>query len=114
ASMGRLALYTPILQRRALYQACMFAAFSLFWTTTPLLLASPAFGLTQNGIALFALAGAAGAIATPIAGRLADRGRTTPATAFAMLLAITAFLLAHLCAGGSMPQLALLTFAGIL
>ncbi|MGO4439589.1 MFS transporter [Rhizobium sp. RAF56] len=114
ASMGHLALHRPVLQRRALYQASLFGAFSLFWTTTPLLLASPAYGLTQNGIALFALAGAAGAIASPIAGRLADRGMTTPATAFAILLSITAFLLAHLCAGGSMPQLALLTFAGIL
>src|SRR5471032_1142268 len=30
-------------------------AFSLFWTTTPLLLAGPAFRLSQGGIALFAL-----------------------------------------------------------
>ncbi|MFH7479342.1 MFS transporter, partial [Pseudomonas syringae pv. tagetis] len=49
ASMGHLALTSRVLQRRALYQAGMFGAFSLFWTTTPLLLASPAFGLTQNG-----------------------------------------------------------------
>jgi len=114
SSMGHLALHTPVLQRRALYQACMFGAFSLFWTTTPLLLASPAFGLTQNGIALFALAGAAGAIASPIAGRVADRGWTRLATAFAMTLAILAFLIGHLSGGGSLLALITLTISGIM
>ncbi|TXI07754.1 MAG: MFS transporter [Rhizobium sp.] len=114
ASMGHLALHTPVLQRRALYQACMFGSFSLFWTTTPLLLASPSFGLTQNGIALFALAGAAGAVASPIAGRLADRGWTKPATTFALVLAIVAFLLGHYSGGGSLPALITLTLSGIM
>jgi hypothetical protein len=95
ASMAHLALHSRVLQRRALYQAGMFGAFSLFWTTTPLLLASPAFGLTQNGIALFALAGAAGAIASPIAGRLADRDLSRIASTMAMLCGIVAFLISH-------------------
>ncbi|MFI4980404.1 MAG: MFS transporter, partial [Nevskiales bacterium] len=51
-SMWMLARTTPILRRRALYQACLFGAFSLFWTTVPLLLAGPAFGLTQIGYGL--------------------------------------------------------------
>jgi predicted MFS family arabinose efflux permease len=114
ASMGHIALRTPVLQRRAIYQACLFGAFSVFWTTTPLLLASPLFGLTQNGIALFALAGAAGAVASPIAGRLADRGLTRYATAFAMILAIVALLIAHASGGGSTLALATLTLSGIL
>ncbi|WP_349958633.1 MFS transporter [Rhizobium sp. ZPR3] len=114
SSMGHLALHTPVLQRRALYQACMFAAFSLFWTTTPLLLASPAFGLTQNGIALFALAGAAGAVASPIAGRVADRGWTKLATAFAMVLAIIAFFIGHVSGSGSLLALITLTLSGIM
>jgi predicted MFS family arabinose efflux permease len=114
SSMGHLALHTPVLQRRALYQACMFAAFSLFWTTTPLLLASPTFGLTQNGIALFALAGAAGAVASPIAGRVADRGWTKLATAFAMLLAIIAFFIGHVSGSGSLLALITLTLSGIM
>jgi len=114
ASMGHLALHTRLLQRRAIYQACMFGAFSLFWTTTPLLLASPVFGLSQNGIALFALAGAAGAIASPIAGRLADRGMSQAATAAAMLLAIGALLLAHWSSSGSTMALAMLTLSGVL
>jgi predicted MFS family arabinose efflux permease len=114
ASMGQLIVDMPVLRRRAIYQACLFAAFSLFWTTTPLLLASPLFGLSQNGIALFALAGAAGAIASPIAGRMADRGLTGPATAFAMLLTTAALLLAHFSGGGSTLSLAMLTVSGIL
>jgi len=114
SSMGRLAVTTPILQRRALYQACMFGAFSVFWTTTPLLLAGPEFGLSQGGIALFALAGVAGAIAAPIAGRWADRGLTRPATIFALLLVSASFLMTHLAPHGSTLALGLLTAAAIL
>jgi predicted MFS family arabinose efflux permease len=114
ASMARLAISSRVLQRRALYQAGMFGAFSLFWTTVPLLLASPAFGFTQNGIALFALAGAGGAIASPIAGRLADRGLTKMATTLAMLFAMASFLISHFATDGSTLAIGLLTAAAIL
>ncbi len=90
-SIKQIALTTPVLQRRALYHAAMFGGFSLFWTVTPLLLASPAIGLTQRGIALFALAGAAGVVASPIAGRIADRGWGKIATGIALLAAIGSF-----------------------
>ncbi|WP_157020270.1 MFS transporter [Mesorhizobium xinjiangense] len=113
ASMAKLAMTTPILQRRALYHACLFGAFSLFWTTTPLLLAGPEFRLSQGGIALFALAGVAGAVAAPIAGRLADRGWTRPATALAMLAVAGAFLITHLAPTGSKLALGILTAAAI-
>jgi predicted MFS family arabinose efflux permease len=112
-SMAHLALKTPVLQRRALYQACMFGAFSLFWTATPLLLASPAFGISQAGIALFALAGVAGVVAAPIAGRLADRGLTRPATACAMASVAVAFLITQIVAPGSTLSLGLLVAAAI-
>jgi predicted MFS family arabinose efflux permease len=114
ASMGHLVASMPVLRRRALYHACMFGAFSLFWTTTPLLLAGPAFRLSQGGIALFALAGVAGAIAAPLAGRVADRGWIRPATAIAMLCAVAAFALTHLVALGAKGSLALLVTAAIL
>ena len=102
---------TPVLQRRAAYHACLFASFSLFWTAVPMLLAGPAYGLSQRGIALFALAGAAGALTAPLAGRLADAGWGRLVTFVALLTVAAAFLLARLGSGGS---LAALVVAGIL
>ncbi|MFJ3466163.1 MFS transporter [Pseudomonas sp. NPDC090203] len=81
----------PVLRQRAFYQACMFATFSLFWTAVPLELARN-HGLSQSQIAIFALVGAIGAIAAPIAGRLADAGHTRVASRFAMLFAALSFL----------------------
>ncbi len=111
--MGLLARLTPTLQRRATYHACLFATFSLFWTTVPLLLADM-FHLSQQGIALFALAGVAGAIAAPVAGRAADRGWSKAATGLAML-AVAAFLLLSLLGlSESNASLATLVLAAIL
>jgi predicted MFS family arabinose efflux permease len=113
ASMLHLARDTPMLRRRALYQAGLFGAFNLFWTTVPLVLAGPAFHMSQTGIALFALVGAAGAISAPIAGRLADRGWTRPATAVALLLTTGGFALTLLAAPGSPLSLAAFVAAAI-
>lgn len=93
ASLWRLFLTQPVLRRRAAYHAGLFGAFSLFWTVTPLMLATPAFHLSQTGVAVFALVGMAGAIASPIAGKLADSGHTLMATAAALLLGVVSFLL---------------------
>jgi predicted MFS family arabinose efflux permease len=112
-SMGQLALRTPILQRRAVYQACLFGAFSLFWTTTPLLLAGPGFHLSQAGIALFALAGVAGAVAAPLAGRMADLGWSRATSGLSMLAVAAAFLMTHVGTAGSTLSLALLVAAAI-
>lgn len=82
-SMAGLMRGMPALRWRAVYQALMFAGFNMFWTAVPLMLGER-FGLGEHGIGLFALAGAGGALAAPVAGRLADRGLTRPATAGAM------------------------------
>jgi predicted MFS family arabinose efflux permease len=113
ASLWWLARTQPVLQRRALDQACLFGAFSLFWTTVPLFLSSPAFGLSQRGIALFALAGVAGAIAAPISGRLADRGQSRAVSIVAMLMVAGGFLISLVAQDGSTLSLALLTIAAI-
>ena len=111
ASLPGLVRATPLLRRRAFYQGMMFAGFSAFWTGVPLLLAH-AFGFDQRGIALFALAGAAGALAAPWAGRLADRGLTRPATGAALAVALAAFVLAGWAA--ARQSLAGLTAAALL
>jgi predicted MFS family arabinose efflux permease len=112
-SMLRLMVTEPMLRRRALYHACLFGAFSLFWTTVPLLLAGPLFKLSQGGIALFALAGVSGAIAAPLTGRIADKGWSRPATIFAMLAVACAFLMTELIELGSTYSLIWLVVAGI-
>ncbi|PWC59461.1 MFS transporter [Azospirillum sp. TSH7] len=109
-SLGRLLVRTPVLQRRTVYQTMMFAAFSLYWTSVPLLLMGAPFHLSQRGIALFALSGAAGALVAPIAGRIADRGWTRPATGFALAMAALSFFVARAGEG----SIALLVLAGLL
>lgn len=83
-SMWALLRTSAALRRRAIYHTFSFATFSLFWTTVPLLLAGPYFNLSQGQIALFALAGVAGAVAAPVAGSMADRGLTRPGTIIAL------------------------------
>ncbi len=90
-SMAGLLRDIPFLRWRAAYQALLFGAFNLFWTAVPLMLADR-FALSERGIGLFALAGAGGALAAPIAGRLADRGLSRITTAGAMIAVGTAFL----------------------
>ena len=111
ASLWTLLRETPILQRRAIYQAALFASFTLFWTMTPILLAGPLFQFSQQDIALFTLAGAIGVIAAPIAGRMADSGHTKIGTGFSIASVAVAFLLAQIGGHGSLVALVM---AGIL
>jgi predicted MFS family arabinose efflux permease len=112
-SLWTLFAATPVLRRRAAYHAGLFGSFSLFWTVTPLMLAGPQFHLSQTGIAIFALVGMAGAVASPIAGRLADAGHTLPATAAALLLGVLGFALPMIAPGSRNVALALLVLASI-
>ncbi|KGS78303.1 major Facilitator Superfamily protein [Burkholderia pseudomallei MSHR7334] len=69
------------------------AAFSAFWTAIGLRLAAAPFDLGLHGIAMFAFAGATGAIVTPFAGLAGDRGRERDALRgahVAMLAALAA------------------------
>lgn len=112
ASLLKLFKQTPILRRRAFYQACLFGAFSLFWTTVPLRLADQ-YGLSQQGIALFALVGVAGAIAAPIAGRLADKNWSRALTLSAITIAVVSFIILALVHSKSNVSLVLLFIAAI-
>ncbi|MCY9664341.1 MFS transporter, partial [Paenibacillus alginolyticus] len=113
-SMLHLLRTTPILRRRAIYHACVFGTFSLFWTTVPLLLTSPTFHFSQKGVALFALVGVTGAAAAPVAGRLADRGMIRPATGLALALVIVSVFLPLMIQTGSTFALVSLVVAAIL
>ncbi|MFC5406468.1 MFS transporter [Cohnella soli] len=113
-SMWHLLRTTPVLRRRAAYHACVFATFSLFWTTAPLLLTGPGYHFSQKAVALFALVGVAGAVAAPVVGRLADRGWTRPATWIALSTVIISVLLPLLIGGSSPVGIAVLVISAIL
>jgi predicted MFS family arabinose efflux permease len=90
-SLKALAMTMPVLRHRSLYQALMFASFSLFWSSVPVELMHR-YGLSQSAIAVFALVGAIGASSAPVAGRLADAGHTHRATSIALVVGALSFL----------------------
>jgi predicted MFS family arabinose efflux permease len=108
-SVFRLARDEPALRRRAVCQALMFGAFSCFWSSVAFELIR-GHGLSQFGIGVFALVGAAGAGAAPLAGWLGDRGHGQAGSGLAIALAAVAMLLADY---GS-DNLILLALAGVL
>lgn len=109
ASVGELVRHEPVLRRLALCQASVFAAFSAFWTAIGYELIDE-HGLSQAGVGVFALVGAAGAAAAPVGGWLADHGYGRSARAAAMLLAALAMALA----GIGHRSVVLLAVAGVL
>ncbi|WP_405913830.1 MFS transporter [Streptomyces sp. NBC_00963] len=97
-STSRLIRVHPQLRRRSSYHACMFAAFSAFWTTISYVLTTAPYNYSQLQVGLFALVGAAGALVAPLAGRLADRGLAHRLTPVTCLLASAALIWAGLAA----------------
>jgi predicted MFS family arabinose efflux permease len=99
----------PILRRRALGQAFMFGAFSSFWTAIAYELVG-VHHLSQPEVAVFALVGAAGAAAAPIAGRLGDMGYGSVVRSGAAGLGVLAMILA----GVGASRVAFLAVAAVL
>jgi predicted MFS family arabinose efflux permease len=95
ASVVRLGRSEPVLVRRALTQACMFGAFTAYWTAVSYELIDR-HHLSQTGVAVFALVGAAGAASAPVAGRLGDAGHGTAVRACALVLGLVSMLVAGL------------------
>jgi predicted MFS family arabinose efflux permease len=110
-SLWDLLLTTPVLQRRAAYQALLFGAFMLFWTAVPLLLQAPPFSLGHLALSAFMLSGVGGAFVAPVAGRLADRGYIAAVTGTTMIAVALSFVLAWI---GSAGSVAIMVIAGIL
>jgi predicted MFS family arabinose efflux permease len=62
----------PVLRETSIINFLAFSTLSAFWTTMVLFLASPPFRFQSLEIGLFGIAGAAGALAAPLVGKLSD------------------------------------------
>ena len=62
----------PVLRETSLINFLAFATLSAFWTTMVLYLSSPPFNFQSLQVGLFGIAGAAGALAAPLVGKLSD------------------------------------------
>jgi predicted MFS family arabinose efflux permease len=98
-SLFTLARELPALRRSALVGASVFAAFSVFWTTLVFYLASPAYHYGSAVAGFFGLIGALGALAAPMAGRLADTRGPRYAITAGLVLALAAYLVLGLGGG---------------
>ncbi|PRG94216.1 MFS transporter [Burkholderia multivorans] len=102
------------LRRATLAQGLLAIGFSAFWSTLAIMLHDAPFHLGSAAAGAFGLAGAAGALAAPIAGRLADRHGPEHVTRIGIGIATLSF--AAMAAAPAMPahaQLALLAAATI-
>lgn len=81
-----------LLRIRAALALLIFAAFSVLWSSIALPLSTPPFSLSHTAIGAFGLAGAAGALAATVAGRLNDRGFSQRTTGVGLVLLTVSWL----------------------
>lgn len=72
SSMFKYVKSQPVLREASIINFLAFAIISGFWTTMVLFLANPPFSFQSLQIGLFGIAGAAGALAAPLVGKLSD------------------------------------------
>ena len=101
ASSARLWKRHGALRRATLAQALLAVGFSAFWSTLAVMLHASPWHLGSAAAGAFGLAGAAGALAAPIAGRLADTRGPELVTRLGTSLAAVSFL--AMAAGGLLP-----------
>src|SRR5262249_6116407 len=98
-SLGTLWRRHQKLRRAAIAQALLSVGFGAFWSTLAVMLHRSPFHLGPAAAGAFGLAGAAGAVAAPLAGRVSDRrgpelvtrlGAGIAAASFAAMLLSTA------------------------
>ncbi|MCX8649355.1 MFS transporter [Gilliamella sp. B2776] len=91
-SIGSLYKQEPILRIRSLLAIISFALFSLLWTPLAFLLSNEPYHYSDFIIGLFGIAGAAGALGSPIVGKLSDKGKGRLATTIGLCLLLISWL----------------------
>lgn len=84
----------PELRWRSFYGALGLASFSAMWTGLPLLLSAYPYNLSSSTIGFFGLTGVAGALFSPVVGRLGDRGWAQKMTCFLTVTLLAAWFVA--------------------
>jgi predicted MFS family arabinose efflux permease len=79
------------LRRAALAQGLLSVGFSAFWSTLAVMLHGAPFHLGSAAAGVFGLAGAAGALGAPIAGRIADKRGPAAVTQLGAALVVVSF-----------------------
>lgn len=82
----------PVLRIRSVIGGISFALFSLLWTPLAFLLTDEPYHFNDFIIGLFGLAGVAGAMGSPIAGRLSDKGKSNVLTTVGLILLLLCWL----------------------
>lgn len=102
------------LRLRMALGALLMAAFSVLWTGLAFLLAAPPFSYGDAVIGLFGIAGVAGALMAPIAGRMTDKGHGRRATTLCLTILLASWALLFLGSGSSAVSAVVVLIVGIM
>jgi MFS family permease len=105
-SLGTIVRSEPVIRDAALLGALTFASFSAFWTTLAFRLVEPPLHFGSATAGAFGLIGLVGAVAAPLAGRMADRRSPRQTVGIGLFVNVAAWLL-MLVAGHTLIGLAI-------